>query len=188
MSLRGAAVLALSFSMGVAAQDPAPAGQNPAPVRVDGRDERQPSVGMRARIEDIVLEGSELKAKPAEDLDAPIVLRVIAARVHGTAFRYDLEYYGLDPGRFNLLDYLVRKNGTSTEGLPEIPVEIQPLLPPGQVEPHPLLPRSTPALGGYRTLVTIAIVTWVVGLIAILWLGRRKRRHHVADRQRIPAR
>lgn len=162
------AVLALGLSTGAPSQDP-------AAVRVEGRDEREPSVGMRACIEDIVLEGSELKAKPAEDLDAPIVLRVRAARVHGTAFRYDLEYYGLDPGRFDLRDYLVRADGSSTAGLPAIPVDIQPLLPAGQVEPHPLMPRKVPEVGGYRTLVTLAIVAWVVGLLAILWLGRRKR-------------
>ena len=105
------------------------------------------------------------------------MLRVLAARVHGTAFRYDLEYYGLDPGTFDLAEYLVRKDGSSTEALPAIPVEIQPLLPPGQVEPHrALLVNKTPRFGGYRVLVPVAIGAWVLGLLAILWLGRRKRR------------
>lgn len=144
-------------------------------VRVEGRFERTPSVGMRARIEDIVLPGSELKAKPAE-VDAPIVLRVLAARAHGTAFRYDLEYYALDPGRFDLAPYLMRVDGTATEGLPEISVVIQPQLPPGQVEPHPLRPLSSPGLGGYQTWVTVAIVAWVLGLIIIVGSGHRRRR------------
>src|SRR5262249_48303797 len=59
-------------------------------------DKRTTTVGMPARIDQLVLPGPELEAKPVEG-KAPIVLRVVATYPHGTAFRYDLVYYGLDP-------------------------------------------------------------------------------------------
>ena len=57
---------------------------------------------------------------------------------HGTAFRYDFVYYGLDPGTYDLKNLLRRKDGSSTADLPSMPVMIEPLLPPGQLEPNPL--------------------------------------------------
>jgi len=144
-------------------------------ARVEGRFERDPSVGMRARIDDLVLPGSQLQARPAV-VDAPIVVRVLAARVHGTAFRYDLEYYGLDPGPFDVTDYLSRVDGSSTADLPPLIVNIQPLLPPGQVEPHPVLPVATPEVGGYATWLKVGVIAWVIGFLAIVMVGRRRRR------------
>ena len=60
-----------------------------------------------------VLPGSELEVKPIGER-TPIVLRIVRVFPHGTAFRYDLEYYGLEPGSFDLKDYLQRKDRSST--------------------------------------------------------------------------
>jgi hypothetical protein len=131
---------------------------------------------MPARIEQVVLPGPELEARRPEGSREPVVLRVVNAYPHGTAFRYDLEYYGLEPGTFNLADYLVRQDGTPASGLPELRVEVRPLLPPGQVEPHALEPVRPPWLGGYRAWMIVAGVVWVLGLGAILFAGRRRKK------------
>ena len=60
------------------------------------------------------------RSKPLDDRRAPVVLRIVDVYPHGTAFRYDLEYYGLEPGTFDLRDYLRRKDGSSTADLPPI--------------------------------------------------------------------
>src|SRR5262245_32339371 len=133
------------------------------------------TVGLPGNIRDLVLPGTELEARPA-DRRAPVVLRVVRVYPHGTAFRYDLEYVGLDPGTFDLRDYLQRKDRSSTANLPPIRVRIDSVLPPGQVLPHGLEPRASPRLGGYRLTLTIAAVVWVVGLASILLRGRRRRR------------
>jgi hypothetical protein len=138
-------------------------------------DRREAKVGMPARIDQIVLPGTELEAKPLGDRKAPIVLRVIEVYPHGTDFRYDLVYYGLEPGRFDLRDYLQRIDRSSTAGLPAIPVEIKGTLPPGQVLPHPLEPAPGAAHGGYAILLWVAGGAWVGGLLGILLLRRRKK-------------
>jgi hypothetical protein len=85
-------------------------------------------------------------------------------------------YYGLDPGTFDLKDYLKRKDGSSTADLPALQVEIRTLLPPGQVQPHELTASAGPALGGYRFWLVVGGVVWGVGLLAIVFVGRQRRR------------
>lgn len=137
---------------------------------------RNPTVGMAGRIEQLVLPGSELIAKPLEDDSSPIVLRIEAVFPHGTSNRYDFEFYGLEPGKFNLSDYLIRKDGTPTGDLPAIPVEIRSILSPGQVQPNALGLAELPGLGGYRTLLITGGILWTSGLLALLFFGKREVR------------
>ena len=130
---------------------------------------------MPARIDQLVLPGPELEARPIEDRRTPVVVRIVDAYPHGSAFRYDLVYYGLEPGRYDLKDYLRRKDGSPTKDLPAIPVAVEPVLPPGQIEPHPVALERSPFLGGYRLVVLLGGIAWSAGLLAILLLGRRRR-------------
>jgi hypothetical protein len=139
------------------------------------RDARKSTVGMPARIEQIVLPGSELEARPAESREAPLVVRIVAPYPHGTAFRYDLEFCGLEPGRYDLAKYLKRKDGSTSDDLPELAVEVSSLLEGGQILPNDLESRAAPRLGGYRLLLVVAAVAWLCGLAAILLLGRHRR-------------
>jgi hypothetical protein len=123
----------------------------------------------------LVLPGTELEAKPIEDRRVPLVLRVAASYPHGSAFRYDLVYYGLEPGAYDLKDYLRRRDGSSMKDFSPIPVRIEPLLPPGQIQPHSLVLAPSPFLVGYRVLLLLGGVAWVAGLAAILLAGRWKR-------------
>ncbi len=118
-------------------------------------DQRQTTVGMPGRIDQIMLPGSQLEMKPLQDSRSPIVLRITGSFPHGSAFRYDLVFYGLEPGEFDLKDYLIRSDGSSTEDLPAIRVTVRPVLPPGQVEPNQLRTRPTPRLGGYRMIAAV---------------------------------
>ncbi|HXG09961.1 MAG TPA: hypothetical protein VNK04_09245 [Gemmataceae bacterium] len=138
-------------------------------------DRRSTTVGMAARIDQVVLPGPELEVRPLSDR-SPLVLRIAEVYPHGTAFRYSFVYYGLEPGTFDLRDYLRRKDGSSTADLPPLRVEIQSVLPPGQIEPNPLAMRPSPVLGGYRLLLVGVGILWVAGLLAILLVGRRKKR------------
>jgi hypothetical protein len=138
---------------------------------------------MSVRISDLVLPGSELQVVPPEK-DAPLVLRIAAVRPHGTSFRYDLEYWGLEPGEHDLRDWLRRADGSSTDDLPPLPVTVTTALPEGRVEPHAPVPRRLPPFGGYRTWLIAGGVLWVVGLAALLILGRRRRLAEEAARPR----
>ena len=139
-----------------------------------GQEKYRSAVGMSMRIEQIVLPGSELVAMPLDETNRPIVLRVTGVFPHGTDYRYDLEFYGLVPGTFNLCDYLKRKDGSATGELPPLNVEIQTNLPQGQIEPSGLQSISGPGVGGYRRVIVISAFVWLIGLALILFWGRKK--------------
>ncbi len=161
--------LAASILPGIAIAQEGPVAESP------DSDRPTPTVGMPARLEAVVLPGPELQAKPLENRADPIVLRVLETYPHGTAHRYDLEFYGLEPGTFDLTNYLKPVDPKAESlTLPPLLVEILPILPPEAFRPNPLKASGTPWLGGYR-LALIGIGTaWVLGLVAILTLGRRR--------------
>ncbi len=146
-------------------------------------DNRNATVGMSAAIDQIVLPGAELEAKPLDDSHSPIVLRVAGSYPHGSDFRYDLVYYGLEPGAFNLVDFLRRKDDSTTDDLPPITVEIKSVLPPGQVQPNQLESRAVPYLGGYQTWLAVGGTVWFFGIFVILFAWRKKAdgEQHVAE-------
>jgi hypothetical protein len=133
-------------------------------------------VGVGGRIEQVVIPGPEVEVVPHEDRKLPIRLRIAAVYPHGTAFRYDLDYQGLEPGTFDLRDYLRRKDGTALSDAPAIAVKVVRSLPPGQIEPNaPDLGRS-PVTGGYRILQIVAVAIWWMGLMAIIYYGFFRRK------------
>ena len=132
------------------------------------------TVGSPARLQEVVLPGPELEVLPATPA-TPLVVRIAAVYPHGTDFRYDLEWYGLEPGTYDLGDFLRRRDGGPAEGLPELQVEVLSVLPPGQVEPAPLAPVDLPRVGGYRLFLWVAGAAWALGLAALLVAGRRRR-------------
>lgn len=142
-----------------------------------------PTVGLPARIDGLVLPGPELEAKPLTERTTPVVVRIVNVWPHGDAFRYDVEYYGLAPGRYDLRDYLRRKDGSSLIAVPAIPVEIRGVLSAGQVTPHDLEAGPGPRVGGYRVAATIGGLLWVVGLLAIVFVGRRRARAQAEARR-----
>ena len=128
-------------------------------------DIREPTVGAPGRIDQVVLPGTELAAKPINER-SPMVVRIMEVYPHGDAFRYDLQFVGLEPGDFDLSNWLVRRDDSSTDDLPPIPVTIRSLLPPGQVEPNQLETGWIPKLGGYRQVMVLA-TTFTVGCVAL---------------------
>jgi hypothetical protein len=146
-----------------------------ASLSAQSRDQRTASVGMRAYVEQIVLPGTELVPAPTTTA-SPLVVRVLKTWPHGELLRYDLEWTGFEAGKYDLVRALVRKDGSSTDGLPPVPVEVTAALGKGMVEPTELAPRPAPRLDGYSRLQIVAGVAWAIGLLAILFVGRRFRR------------
>lgn len=148
-----------------------------------GQDVRSSQVGVSARISDLVLPGSELEVAPPQS-DAPLVLRIVAVRPHGDAFRYDLEYWGLESGERDLREWLRRSDGSSTADLPPLVVTFTTALPEGRVLPHAPAPSRLPRFGGYRLALVVGGVVWSIGLVALLVVGRRRRLAHESARPR----
>jgi hypothetical protein len=136
-------------------------------------DHTNPTVGAAGTIEQIILPGTELIGKPLVS-GSPIVVRVLQAIPHGDSFRYEIRFFGMEPGKYNLADWLERKDGSSVTNLPEIPVEILSLLPPGQIQPNELETGWLPRLGGYRNVMLAAIALWTLVLFGLIFLRRKK--------------
>lgn len=130
--------------------------------------QQESTVGMSRQLNAVIIPGPELEAKPLADRTSPLVVRVVQVFPHGSAFRYDLEYYGLAPGTYDLRDYLRRKDRSTLDDVPPMMVTVNPVLPPGQVEPNKLTIERGPRVGGYRTLVIVAMVLWVVVLVVLI--------------------
>lgn len=132
------------------------------------------SVGMAARIEQVILPGPELQVKNITD-DDPIILRIISTHPHGPdMFRYELEYYGLQPGEYNLVHFLERKDHSSLGEVPAIPVQVNSVLAADRVEPNSPAAVPIPQIGGYRFWLTLIFIAWMLGILIILF-ARRKR-------------
>ncbi|MBX3414693.1 MAG: hypothetical protein KF708_18540 [Pirellulales bacterium] len=141
-------------------------------------------VGLTARLSDVILAGTELEARPWDDRTLPLVLRIEATYPHGDRWRYDFAYFGLEPGKYSLRDYLRRKDGSSTDDLPPLEVEISGALPTGHVAPHELAATEIPQVGGYRQLMIAATIVWLVGLALILFARRRHQQAQAAAVER----
>lgn len=162
----------------------------------EASDERRPiasaPVGFPSQVKQVLIPGTELVARPVDSREAKLVVRVLESFAHGDSYRYDLEFTGLEPGLQNLCQALVRADGSSTENLSPIYVEISSQLPPGQVKPHELQPAAPRVIGWYTGAMIAAAGLWLLGLFAILFWGRAKERtlahrqgsRSVADRLR----
>jgi hypothetical protein len=148
------------------------------PLAAQKQDQRTASVGMRAVIEQVVLPGTELEPAPST-LKTPVVVRVLRTWPHGEHLRYDLEWSGLEPGRHDLTKFLVRKDGAPATDLPPLLVDVTSVLAKGQFEPSEVAPKAPERLDGYRTLQIVVGVAWGLGLLAILFVGRRFRTKRV---------
>lgn len=134
------------------------------------------NVGLSIQLEQVVISGPELEAVPLSEKDQPIVLRIEAAWPHGSDFRYDFSFYGLEPGTFDLKSQLRRKDGSTMDTVQSIPVIVESVLPPGKAEPAALEPHSIPVPGGYRQWITTLGIVWIVGLIGIVWSMRKRKK------------
>lgn len=137
-------------------------------------DNLSPSVGAPGYIDEILLPGTELTGKPISDIDT-MVVRVVKALPTGDGFRYEIRFQGLEAGKFDLSKWLIRKDGSSTDDLPKIEIEILSLLPPGQITPNELETGWIPRLGGYRRLAVGVGVLWIFGLLSLIFFGRKKK-------------
>jgi hypothetical protein len=155
---------------------------------LSAEEQSQTTVGVPQRIEDVVLPGPRLEVRPLPRQKAEIVVRILQDYRHGTEWRYDLEYFGQQSGTFDLVSFLQPRDGAKPVSLAAVQVVIGSSLPPGQVEPHPLEPASLPQLGGYRRMISLAVVGWVFGLLGIVaWMVRHRLRTLRQDVEHIEA-
>lgn len=131
------------------------------------------TIGMSKVVEDVILAGSELQVKKIED-ESPVVLRIVGVHPHGNdMFRYDLEYYGLKPGEYNLVDFLERKDHSEVGQLEAVLVQVESILAEDRVEPNSPSSAEISNIGGYRTLLLVVAALWIAGALVILFYRKK---------------
>jgi hypothetical protein len=105
----------------------------------------------------------DYRPRPLDDR-TELILRVEnVTKTPAGRYRYDFHYMGLEPGAYQLADYLVLPDGSPAADLGEMRLQVQAVLPEdhdGKLSAY--LPRPFPFIGGYRA---------ALGLLGVLWLG-----------------
>lgn len=155
-----------------------------ASAQEDNLQEKYP-VGFPGSLDEIQLPGTLLKSKNIESRDQPFVVRITNTFETSNGFRYNFEFYGLEPGDHNIVDYLERADGTELGELPEVKVQVISSLQPGQIEPNQLQPQSSFFRDYYLAILVAGGGLWLIGLWMILFWGRGKYRKLDPDRHRV---
>ena len=140
-------------------------------------------VGLPLLIEDQYLAGPLLVPVPRRDREPLLVVQILETKPAQDGFRYNFEVQGLDAGTYNLGDFLRDATAESGSSTHKIPVTITTELPPGLQRPANLAPKSVPQIGGYRTVLKVLGIIWVIVLVIIIYSFRKKK---VSASQELP--
>lgn len=132
------------------------------------------TVGFPVSFSGIVVPAPRLAVRTPQQRTDPVRLRIDRVDPHGTAFRYELTAIGLEPGEHRLGDYLVAEDGSAHPRVPEMRLRVRSVLPPGQIEPHRPVDMSTGWRGLYLPILVAGGMLWLLGLVAILFVGRSR--------------
>ena len=138
-----------------------------------------PTVGMEGKVH-VFIAGSQLEAKPVDD-KAPLIVRIASASAQEDGTFYDLRYIGLEPGSYDLKQYLLRADGSTNVPIPSIPVTIIGVLPQdhkGQLADTGGSPLRF--LGAYKWAIIAVGLLWLASLYPLIF-ARRKRAAVVVD-------
>ncbi|QDU92857.1 hypothetical protein [Lignipirellula cremea] len=133
------------------------------------------TIGVEGRYS-LVLPERGLAAVPYTHGDA-LAVRIAQATPVDGGVRYDIRYMAYGPGPHDLARFLVAAPGAAPLDLPELPVQVEPLLP---ADYSGVLFDSTPSPvnlhSRYRYYMTALWLAWAGLLVPLLLIGWRRRR------------
>ena len=177
-------VLLLSIGLAAAPSVTTGASAQQKSSQKDTNETRSTTVGYPAKFSSVIIDGPELVVKPIEDRDQELILRIVESFVHGDGYRYDLEYYGLEAGQYNLADYLQLKDGSVPDDLPNLTVKVTTIKPANEDPiPNALPNRKVGFRTFYLSVLLVGSVLWLLGLLAILFWGRGKSKRNVVSKK-----
>ena len=134
-----------------------------------------PAIGIEGRLS-VALPKADYRPKPLDDRTELILRLESVSTLTNKQHRYDFFYMGLEPGTYNLADYLIRPDGSRPDELKDIQIEVRSMLPEnhdGQLNAY--VSRPFPWIGGYRVLLAVIALLWVGGIVAFAYAFRKKR-------------
>lgn len=138
-----------------------------------GRGADLPTVGLPQPM-DLWLPGPEVFAVSADDRRSPVIVRIDKTTAERNGFRYSLVYIGLEAGKFDLRTSLRLADGKQPQ-VPSIPIEIQALRPPGDIQLNTVAEGPAARSGGYYLVLVAVGVVWLLGLGGLIVLRRRRK-------------
>jgi hypothetical protein len=133
------------------------------------------TIGIEGRTS-VVLPGKNYRPRPLDDRTELILRLESHSALTNGQHRYEFSYIGLEPGVYNLADYLMRPDGSRPDELGTVPIQVRSTLPEnhdGQLNAY--LPRPFPWIGGYRLFLVLLGVVWAGGIAGFAVAFRRKR-------------
>lgn len=132
------------------------------------------SVGIKGTIKTVILPFAGIKAKPINPADK-VIVRIAGSWKDAAGGRYELEYFGLEKGEYDLADYLVVPEGADKAEMPKIPVTVTSIVPEQDFLVGDLKAAKLPDFGYYWVFHLGAYLIWFLGLVVILIWGWRPK-------------
>ena len=133
------------------------------------------NVGMVKRFK-VTLPGELLVAVKVDE-KAPAMVRIISWNKGSEGYSYDLEFIGLEPGKYNLMDYLRKASTLEAVDLPEYSLEVDTVLSEDFKGELLDFQNSVETLTPwYKRLNTVLIILWGILLPVIILVGRKKKK------------
>ncbi len=133
------------------------------------------NIGIEGSVS-VALPRPDYQPRPLDDR-TELILRIekVTPLTNGQ-HRYEFFYMGLEPGAYQLADFLIRPDGSRPDELGDLRIQVCALLPDdhnGALNNY--MPRQFPFIGGYRVMLIVLGVVWVGGIAAFILLSRKKR-------------
>ena len=130
-------------------------------------------VGQACVVRQVLIPGPRVVPTPLTQDRPNVILRITEVYPRVDSALYDFECYGLEAGQHDLRDFLQYADGSKLDDVSPILIQVNSVLPAGQIVPAPLANQRPPRLSTYQGLVVAFVVTWILGLLAILFARRR---------------
>lgn len=132
-------------------------------------------LGLPTPINDLYIPGSKVEVIPRKNNESSLVIRILEIKPAADGFRYDLEAYALDPGTHNLSDFLRYADTKAPIENLDATFQVTTIHPldslPKPSDPKPVPPKK---LGGYKTLIIVLGIIWLLILLAIIFYRKKK--------------
>ena len=137
--------------------------------------EKGSGVGLVKRVK-VSFPGELLVAAKVDD-KADAMVRIISYKKSAAGYDYELEFTGLEPGRYNLIKYLRTASRNEEVQLEEYPVEVSTSLDESFKGELLDFQKSVPTLvPWYKKLNYVLIALWILLLPLIILYGRKRKK------------